>query len=354
MNYQDYFLPYAEKIDEYLVQFFRGKIKESQKITPVAAQMWQELQTFIVGGKRIRGGLVKLGYECLGGRKSLNILPISAAIEITQGAILIHDDIIDRADFRHHRATVHKSYEALHRQNRCKGDPAHYGESLAMIVADASFYEAISQVAQSDFPQDRKLRAISQLNHFMIETCYGEALDVDLSYREKITKAEIMVINTLKTARYTLVGPLKLGGILYGATNSQLAKFEEFGVPIGIAYQLQDDILGMFGSQEEFGKPTDSDIKEGKNTLLYTQALKRGTAAQRKRLRSLWGNTDIRPKEVDEAREIIKDTGSLEYSQKLAQEMVAKGKQAVPQITKNKDLQEVFLSLADYIVERRK
>ena len=110
----------------------------------------------------------------------------------------------------------------------------------------------------------------------------------------------------------------------------------------------------MFGSEEETGKPADDDIKEGKNTLLYTQTLKRGNSQQRKRLKSLWGRKNITSAEVKNAREIIRKTGSLEYSQELAKRLVEKGKKAVPEITKNKNLQEVFYSLADFVIEREK
>jgi len=354
MDYKEYFVTYASEVNAFLANFFQEKIEESKKITPVAADMWRKLQKFIVGGKRIRAGLVKLGYECFGGKKKKAILPISAAIEITQGAILIHDDIIDQADFRHNRPTVHKVYEAYHQKKYQKGNALHYGESMAICIGDAGFYQAISLIEKSDFPQNLKLRAIDQLIKFMIETCYGEGLDVDLSYREKVSERAVMIINTLKTARYTLVGPLTLGGILGGAKGSQLAGFEDYGVPIGVAFQLQDDILGMFGSVKKLGKPVDSDIKEGKNTLLYTQALKRGSQQQRTRLISLWGKKDITPEEVKEARGIIRTTGSLNYSQKLARRLVEKGKKAVPKITQNKELQGVFFSLADFIVERER
>lgn len=354
MDYKEYFLPYASEIDKFLAKFFQLKIKESRKITPIAAEMWQKLEDFIAGGKRIRGGLVKLGYECFGGKNGKSVLPVAAAMEITQGAILIHDDIIDQADFRHSKQTVHRRYEAYHKKNYQKRDTLHYGESMAIIVGDAGFYEAISLIEQSDFPKNLKLRAIDQLIKFMTETCYGELLDVDLGYREKISEKAIMIINTLKTAQYTLVGPLKMGGILGGAKDSQLVRFEDYGLPVGIAFQLQDDILGMYGSVEKLGKPVDSDIKEGKNTLLYTQALKRGSRLQQRKLMSLWGKKDITPVGLEEARKIIKETGSLEYSQKLARRLVEKGKKAVPKITKNKELQEVFLSLADFIVERER
>lgn len=354
MNYREYFLPHASEIDKFLAKFFRQKIKESRKITPIAAEMWQKLEDFIAGGKRIRGGLVKLGYEYFGGKNKKAILPVSVAIELTNAAILVHDDIIDQADFRHGRSTIHRQYQKYHEIHYKKGNPLHYGESIAMMVGDIGIYGAVDLISKSGFPEKAKHKVIQELIDFMIKTAYGENLDVDLAYREKVKEKDITIINTLKTAYYTLVGPLKMGGISGGASNRQLKIFEGYGIPVGIAFQLQDDILGMFGSVEKLGKPVDSDIKEGKNTLLYTQALKRGNFRQQKKLMSLWGKKDITPTEIEEARKIIKETGSLEYSQKLARRLVEKGKRAVPQITKDKNLQEVFLSLADFVVEREK
>jgi len=354
MNYKEYFLPYTSEIDKFLARFFQSKIKQSKKITPVASEMWQKLEDFIAGGKRIRGGLVRLGYECFGGKNKKVILPVSVAIEITNAAILIHDDIIDQVDLRHGRPTVHRQYQKYHKVYYQKGNSLHYGECMAMMVGDIGMYEAIGLINRSNFSEKLKLRAIGELIDFMVKTAYGENLDVDLAYREKVTEKDIEIVNIYKTAYYTLVGPLKIGGILGGATNEQLDGFEDYGVPIGLAFQLQDDILGMFGTVEKLGKPVDSDIKEGKNTLLYTQALKKGNSSQRKRLTNLWGKRDITPDEVEEAKEIIKNTGSLEYSQKLARRLVEKGKKVVPKITKNKNLQEVFLNLADYIIKREK
>ncbi|MFZ5365841.1 MAG: polyprenyl synthetase family protein [Patescibacteria group bacterium] len=354
LDYKEYFLPYAPEVDSFLGNFFQKKIKEGNKIEPIAGDVWRKLQGFIKGGKRIRGGLVRLGYECFGGKKERAILPVSAAIEITHGAILVHDDIIDQSILRHGQPTVHRRYQRYHQKHYQKGDPRHYGESMGICVGIAGYYGAISLLAQAKFPEDLKIRATQELARFMMETGYGETLDIDFACRVEISEKEILTIHTLKSAHYTIVGPLKIGGILAGAREKQLKKFEDYGIPVGIAFQLQDDILGIYGSEEELGKPIGDDIKERKNTLLYTQALKKGNQKQRKRLASLWGKKDITPKEVEEARKIIKQTGSLEYSQKLAKRLVEKGKKAVPKITKNKNLQEVFLSLADFIIEREK
>lgn len=354
MNYKNYFSPYIVKIDKVLDDFFASEIEQASKIMSNEVKMWQKLKGFIFGGKRIRGGLVKLGYECFQKTTDKKILPISAAIEINHGAMLIHDDIIDQSFLRHNRPTVHKQYEVYHRQNYRKGNASHYGESMAIVVGIIGFFGAIKLINKTTFSPNLKMRAMDQLTSFMINTGYGEALDVDLGCRLKIIENDVLKIHMYKTSYYTFIGPLKIGGALTGAGEKQLKKFEDYGIPVGVAYQLQDDILGIFGNEKELGKPIYDDIKEGKNTLLYTQALERGDQSQRKKLTSLWGNKKITLKQLQEVREIIKKTGSLVYSQNLAKQLVEKGKKAIPKITKDKNFQEVFLSLADFVVKREK
>jgi len=355
MTYQEYFLPYVQEIDRFLAHYFRSKKREAKKITPVAAETWQKLESFIKGGKRIRGGLVRLGYECFQKTDSEKILPASAAMEITHGAILVHDDIIDASEFRHHHPTVHKQYEKEYQQKKySKGAKIHYGTSMGILVGIEGYYGAIQLLVQTSFPEKNKIASLNELCRLMVETGYGEALDVDLGYRLKVGEKEVLTIHTYKTAQYTLVGPLKIGGLLAGASSSQVKKFETYGLPVGIAFQLQDDILGMFGTERELGKPVGDDLKEGKNTLLYTHALKKGNPRQRLQLMSLWGRQSATLKEVTAAQKIIEETGSLVYSQQLAWKLVERGKKAIPGLTPKKELQEVFHSLADFIVERKK
>lgn len=354
MNYQEYLLPYAKKIDEFLTKFFQQKIKEAEKVDPIDGNLWQKLQEYIGGGKRVRGGLVKLGYECFKKISCDKILAVSAAIEIIHGSLIIHDDVIDQSIIRHNHLTIHKQYEAYHQKNYQKGNSKQYGESLAIVVGIIGYFAAVELINKARFPSNLITRAINQLTLFIFETGYGEGLDIDFACRQKITDKEVLKIYTYKTSYYTFVGPLKIGGALAGAGESQLKKFEDYGIPIGIAFQLQDDILSIFGDEKEIGKPIGDDIKEGKNTLLFTQAIKRGTPQQRQRLNKLWGKKDITLEEIKEAREIILQTGSFEYSQKMAQKLVKKGKKAIPKITKDKNLQRVFLSLADFVVTRNK
>lgn len=352
MDYKAYFTPWAAQTNKFLDRFFTQKKKGAKNVTPVAAEAYGQLETFITGGKRMRAGLVKLGYQSANGRQSEALLPISAAIEITNGAILIHDDIIDRSNLRHNRPTIHKSYEAYHKHSYKKGDPFHYGESMAICVGDFGFYDAIELTATSKFPHKAKVAAITLLCQTMRQTCYGELLDVDLAYRNRISETDIWLVNRLKTAYYTLVGPLQIGATLASATPHHIKSLEHYGIPLGIAFQLQDDILGLFGDIAKLGKPTDSDIKEGKNTILYTQALKRVSLKQKNKLIAMWGDTNITNSQVEEVRAIIAESGAVEYCRKAAKRFVQQSKSVIPKITKDKKLQEVYLTLADFIVQR--
>ena len=353
MDFKDYFVPYRKEIDSFLTDFFLKESKKAGQITPAGEDLLKKLEGLIGGGKRIRGGLVKLGYECFKKDKGL-ILPIAAAVEITQGAILVHDDIIDQSPLRHGHPTVHQKYETYHRKNYRKGNALHYGESMAIVVGIAGYYSALRLLIGSKF-DDRLIKlAVDELARFMSETCFGEALDVDLAYHDKIKEKEVLTIHSLKTAQYTLVGPLRIGGILAGASEKQLKSFSDFGVPVGVAFQLQDDILGMFGASEKTGKPVDDDIKEGKNTLLYTKAFEKGTASQKKRLVQLWGKKEITKEEFSQAQKIITTTGSLDYSKALARKLVEKGSGFIPALTRDKSLQEVFITLTDFIIAREK
>lgn len=354
VDYKEYFGSFAQDLDKFLAQFFSSKKGEAFQVSTVAFSIWRNLETFTRGGKRIRGGLVRLGYETFGGRNFKAILPVSAALELTHGAILVHDDIIDQDTLRHNRPTVHKVYEKFHKKNYKKGESEHFGESMAICVGDAGFYEAISLIAQSNFRSHLKIGAIERLIDTMANTVYGEALDVDLGARDKISEKLVNSINTLKTSYYTFVGPLKIGAILAGATENRLGAFEEYGLPLGLAFQIQDDVLGMFGDVKKIGKSTDSDIRQGKNTLLFTQSLKRATPPQKRLLKRYWGKSDITKKEENSVRQIIIDSGSLDYCKKIALDFVAQAKSVVARITEDPHLQEVYSSLADYIAYRER
>ena len=354
MDFKQYFSSYTDKINSFLENFLREKVKESKNINPSLPLFWKNMEDIIIRGKRIRGNLIRLGYECFKKPQDKKLLPISTSLELTQSAILIHDDVIDQSKLRRNQLTIHEKYKKYHLKKYKKGSPLHYGESMAIVLGIIGYYEAIRLITQSQFKDELKIKAINEFSYFMTNTGYGEGLDVDLSYREKIKQKDIFDIYTYKTAYYTIIGPLKIGAILAGAKKKDLKIFEDYGTPLGIAFQIQDDILGIFGDEKSTGKKTGDDIKEGKNTILFTQALKRANSKQKEILEKLWGKRNINIKEINQVREVIIQTGSLKYCQELAINLTKEAKNKVSKITKNKNLQEIFLSLADFIIKREK
>ena len=354
MDFKQYFYPYTKKINSFLEDFLQKKAKESKNINSSLPLLWKNMKDIIIRGKRIRGNLIRLGYECFKKSEDKELLPISAAIELNHSALLIHDDIIDQSKLRRGQPTIHEKYKEYHLKNYQKGSADHYGKSMAIVSGLIAYFEMPKLVVNSSFRNDLKTKAIDEFSFFLVNTGYGEILDIDLPYREKLEEKDVFDIHTYKTAYYTIIGPLKIGAILAGAKQKDLKIFEDYGTPLGIAFQIQDDILGIFGDEKSTGKKNGDDIKEGKNTILFTQALKKAHLKQKKILKKLWGKEDINTEEINHIRKIIVETGALDYSQELASDLAEKAKKTVSKITKNKNLQEVFLSLADFIIKREK
>ncbi|MBI4040093.1 polyprenyl synthetase family protein [Candidatus Daviesbacteria bacterium] len=294
------------------------------------------------GGKRLRGSLVKLGYELAGGKDQKEILKPAAAFEIFQTAILAHDDIIDQSPLRRGKPTIYKALGA-----------DHYAFSQTICLGDIGFFQALQIIAESNFPDKEKNLAIKSFVKTMIETGLGEMLDVELPHLNIEKKeADAITIFKLKTARYTLIGPLELGAILAGAKQEILDNIEQFGESLGIAFQIQDDILGVFGDEKTIGKSVTSDIAEGKNTLLIIYALKQASPEQRKLLGKFYGNPQVDERGLDEVRKVFKDTQALEYSRQKALEYVSRAKKFITQVTKDKGKQQLLMEMADFLVER--
>ncbi|OGY12249.1 MAG: hypothetical protein A3A58_01450 [Candidatus Blackburnbacteria bacterium RIFCSPLOWO2_01_FULL_41_27] len=296
------------------------------------------------GGKTLRGCLVKLGYELAGGRATKEIYRVSAAVEIFQTSILAHDDIIDKSPTRRGKPTLYRELG---------GD--HYAISQTICLGDMGFFLAVLLISESNFNDKNKNNAVSAFSNMVINTGLGEMLDVELP-RLPTSKTDeaVLQIHRLKTSYYTIIYPLTIGAILAGAKRPMLKYFEVFGESLGIAFQIQDDILGVFGDEAKLGKSVTSDIEEGKNTLLITYALRRANKAQKNTLKKYYGAGEIGVKELQLIKEVFIDTGSLDYSKKKAMEYAHQAKRVIPRITKDVKLKALLGELAEYLVSREK
>lgn len=299
------------------------------------------------GGKRIRGFLLKLGYELarkdwIKGKWIGEILKIAAAYEIFHTSILSHDDIIDQSPKRRGRPSLYKALGG-----------GHHGISQAISLADCGFFIAVKVISESNFSRLHKIQALNYFAKTVMDTGVGEILDVELPYLNKRSENDVIKIMELKTARYTISAPLNLGAILAGAGEKLLGELGEFGENLGIAFQIQDDILGVFGSAKKIGKSVASDIEEGKNTLLIIEALKRVSNKQRRILKKYYGKrvTKVGLKKV---REVFIDTKALDCCQEVELKYTDKAKMLIPKLTTNIRMQALLNEMVDYMVNRKK
>jgi geranylgeranyl diphosphate synthase type I len=334
---------FLKAFEGYSSRYFVRKIKNSSKYPKLITKFYEDLADFTHGGKRMRAFLVYLGY-LLGGRgDSTKIFPISLAIEIFHSFLLIHDDIIDKSGTRRGKATIHKRYEKLF--------GSHYGISQAIVLGDIACFEAMELVNTSEFPAGLKIFCQKKLNETLLETAYGEALDVEYSY-VKPNIGDIMNIADLKTARYSFVGPLSLGATLSSCPNGQMRAIREFGLLVGIAFQLQDDYLGIFGDEKILGKSVLSDMREGKNTLLIYKARELATSSDRKVIDSLWGKNVATIGDLVKIKKIIIKSSAGKWFESEMRGLVVDAKKYIKPMTSDLKLQKVIEEMADFIVSR--
>ena len=350
----------VEKINPVLDKYFNSEIRESFGVSKrqkaLSRLLWEHIKEHnLRPAKRLRASFVYYGYKLFGGRNENAILEAASGIELIHTALLMHDDFMDQDKTRRGRPTTQEYFRQLHKTLCWKGSAAHFGESMAVDVGDVALMAGFEILGWAKFDAIKKLKAQNQLLRGIINTGLGQAFDISLEVEAKATEKDVLDLHWAKTAVYTYQTPLLTGAILAGAKEKDLVLLVEYAKYGGVAFQLQDDILGCFGDEEKTGKAADSDLREGKMTLLYIKAKEKAEKTQAKELEELWGRSDMSSKQARRLREIIMDTGSLEYSKNVSRAWAAKAKKvAGKMLTKgwNKEAVEYLAGIAQYMVER--
>lgn len=319
----------------------------------ISQSLEQTKKIALAGGKRIRGALLCQAYFGAGGKEKKKILKVAAAIELVHLFLLIHDDIIDRGQLRHGKETIHETFAKKKRKAMPLNEAVHFGESMAIIAGDMLHAFATAMIIEAGFNSDVTLKALSHLQSIINTTIVGQSQDIGIAYDKKVSEAQVLSMCENKTARYTFVGPLHLGVILAEKNDRKLIKIlSDFALPLGKAFQIQDDILGVFGNEQKMGKSAASDIEEGKQSLMVVRARKSATPAQKKLLESLLGKKNITKKEIAVFKGIIESTGSLAYCHAQVQEYLAMSKSKINKIAMNVESKDFLIGLVEYLEKR--
>jgi geranylgeranyl diphosphate synthase type I len=285
---------------------------------PAEAEVDIFLDILSRGGKRIRGALVMAGYEMCGGTNQAMIVQAARAIEMLHAYILIIDDIQDRAALRRGKPSAHEMLAAYHRKHHLKGDAMHAGMSLALMAALTGGHAAQAILANMDADPQLRLNAISITNRTMAVTAHGQTLDIMNELVESPSAQDIDRVLELKTAQYTIINPLHVGMVLAGAGCEATDAITPYGLHVGKAFQITDDILGLYGDEQELGKVPGDDVREGKGTILTRYALQHTVPLERAFLVKCLGNSKLSAKDFDRFKQIVEDSGALAYARSRA------------------------------------
>ncbi len=355
MDIKKFFEGFKKEIDQELTAYLDDKIRETQKLDFFTANLAKQAKKIILsGGKRLRPAFMYWGYIAGGGRERKKIIKAAISIELVHNFLLMHDDIIDHGQRRHGVATLNAHYAKIGRLFFNQEDAQHFGNSLALIFGDMLSATSNQVIFTSDFPAGLIVKALKQIQAIVSQTVIGEIQDVYMDSSGKVSEKAILKMYQNKTARYTIEGPLNLGAILAGADGKILQGLSAYALPLGVAFQIRDDILGIFGSEKELGKEVGLDIQEGKKTLLLVRALELGSREQKVFLKKILGKKGISLGEIKKFQEIMIASGALAYVEELANSLVKKAKKSLIKADFDPIAKDFLLSVADYMVARKK
>ena len=350
MNFQQKLGVFKAAIDRELKAQFDIAISEaSKKDELIAEALLQAKKIALAGGKRIRAALLCQAYFGVGGKEKKKIMKVAAAIELVHLFLLVHDDIIDRGYLRHGQKTVHNFFG----KKNISDSSQHFGESVAIITGEMLYVIANKIILESGFSQKEILNAVLQLQKIVALTIIGQSQDIAIEHRKNASEKEVLAMYENKTARYTFEGPLHLGAMLAGCENKKtLQALSRYAVPLGIAFQIQDDILGVFGSEKKIGKSVASDIEEGKISILVVKARSTASVQEKKQINAILGKRQLTTKEIKVFQAILISTGSLQYAKDMADQYLRIGKSEMEKMILLPEAKKFLLGLVEYLENR--
>lgn len=309
-------------------EFFASRAGTVETVGGGYAEAVAALERFVLrGGKRVRPMFVWTGWLGAGGDatgpEAPAALRAASALELVQACALVHDDIIDASTTRRGFPTVHVEFADQHSAHHWSGGSAEFGRAVAILLGDLALAWADDMIREAGLSPDAQARISPVWSAMRTEVLGGQFLDISSEVRGDETVEAALRVDRYKTAAYTIERPLHLGAALAGADDALVAAYRTFGTDIGIAFQLRDDLLGVFGDPEVTGKPSGDDLRAGKRTVLFAEALQRADAsdpAAAALLRESIG-TDLSDTQVATLRSVITDLGAVDDAERRISEL---------------------------------
>lgn len=300
-----------------------------QDLNPDLSVLTSSLSEMMASGKRLRPAFAYWGYRAAGGGDNLEILKAATALEFLQACALIHDDVMDESDTRRGLPSSHRQFESLHDQNKWQGDAKQFGVGAAILLGDLCLSWADELLMNSGFPNPQLTDAKKLYDLMRTELLAGQYLDLLEQAKSNASIDNILQVITFKSAKYTIERPLHMGALLAGAESRTLQTLSDYGLPLGVAFQLRDDILGVFGDEKITGKPAGDDLREGKRTVLVATALNNTTGAEHELIKTSLGKKDLSAQTISDLQSILTSSGAVDEVEHLIEENRASALQAI-------------------------
>ncbi|MCU1427062.1 MAG: geranylgeranyl pyrophosphate synthase [Actinomycetia bacterium] len=339
----------AGQVEERLATLLAGERARWAAVDAGLAAPIDVLAAFVAGGgKRLRPAFCHCAFVGAGGDPSDPlVIDAAAALELVHTFALIHDDVMDGSDTRRGSDAVHRQFVNEHTSARWRGEPRRFGEGMAILIGDFAFVYADLMMRAAP------AAALAIYDELRIELCVGQSLDLVGTARAVADPEAARRIATYKSGKYTVERPLHLGAALAGRLDEFAAVLSAIGLPLGEAFQLRDDVLGVFGDEEVTGKPVGDDLREGKLTPLVVIATERATGdPEDEALLQRLGASDLDPMEIRALQELFIQTGAVADVERTIESLVAEARAALAHAPLLGDAREGLEDLAAYVAWR--
>ncbi|MEV6376642.1 polyprenyl synthetase family protein [Micromonospora sp. WP24] len=300
-----------QRIDKALAEFLANQRIWMAGVDDALSPLAEVIEAFVLGGgKRLRPAFAYWGYRGAGGVDSDQVLAALAALELVQASALIHDDLMDRSDTRRGEPAVHRRFATRHRRSNWGGDPDGFGDAAAILLGDLCLVWSDELLHSAGLEPGTVARARPVFDEMRTEVTVGQYLDVLAQVTRDTSVERAGKVARYKSAKYTVERPLLLGAALADAPVEVEAAYSAYGLPLGEAFQLRDDLLGVFGDPAQTGKPAGDDLREGKRTFLVAAALEVLDEGDRAQLLAGLGNPGLDEEGVTRLRGLITKSGA--------------------------------------------
>ena len=337
----------ARRVDERVAALLEGELERWTAVDPDLAEPVTALRDLVLaGGKRLRPAFCHWAYVGAGGSPDDQaVIDAGAALELLHTFALVHDDIMDGSATRRGTDTIHVQFEAGHALDGWRGEARRFGEGVAILVGDLAFVYADQLLTGAPAP------AHGVFTELRIEVNVGQYLDLLGTARGQVTECTARRISRFKSGKYTVERPLHLGAALAGRLDDLAGPLSGYGLPLGEAFQLRDDLLGVFGDDHVTGKPVGEDLREGKPTLLYAMAVEQASGADAAVL-ARYGAADLGDDDVAALQDVLLTSGAVETVEGNIDRLVGEAVDALDTADITASARDALIELADFVAGR--